>query len=151
MDEKTFLGMFDGKSKSECWPWPGCISKGYGEVWFMGKHRKAHVLAWLLLRGPIPAGFELDHLCRNKACCNPSHLEPVTHKENCMRGISFSAKNAKITHCPDGHEYTEENTYYFSRHGNKYRRCKICHNERRKRQHENARARYVLQFRRLIP
>jgi hypothetical protein len=62
-----------------------------------------------LLVGPIPEGKQLDHLCRNRACINPEHLEPVTAKENILRGESFSAKNARKTHCIHGHELSGDN------------------------------------------
>ena len=71
----------------ECWPWLGGIDgRGYGcAAAGNGRAVKAHRLAYQLLVGPIPEGLELDHLCRNRVCCNPVHLEPVTHRENLRR------------------------------------------------------------------
>lgn len=85
------------------------------------------------LVGPIPDGFTLDHLCRNTSCANPAHLEPVTHEENVKRGRSGEGQ-ALRTHCPQGHEYTDDNTY---QHGGR-RFCRACHRERNR---EYARAR----------
>ena len=74
--------------------------KGYGQVRHDGTCRKAYKVAWVLEHGPVPAGLELDHLCRNPACINPEHLEPVTHKENMRRGMY-----GQRTACPRGHAY----------------------------------------------
>ena len=71
---------------------------------------RAHRFAYELLVGPIPEGLTLDHLCFNTLCVNPKHLEPVTMRENLMRGNGFSAKAARATHCPQGHPYDEANT-----------------------------------------
>lgn len=85
----------------------------------------AHRHAYELLKNPIPQGKELDHLCRNRECVNPSHLEPVTHKENQRRGNGFSGRNAKKTHCPLGHALIEGNlTAAGIRRGR--RECLIC-------------------------
>lgn len=90
-----------------CWLWIGGVNgRGYATIKDGGRTFYVHVLTWVESNGPVPDGLELDHLCRNTRCCNPSHLEPVTHAENMRRG-AHSLK----THCPHGHEYTEENTY----------------------------------------
>lgn len=73
--------------------------------------------------GPIPDGLHLDHLCRTRSCVNPSHLEPVTHAENTMRGIGFGPVNAAKTHCAQGHEYLPDNTYTDPLG---YRHCRTC-------------------------
>lgn len=100
----------------DCWAWKGAQNnKGYGRVRFNSVAVYAHRLAYELLIGPIPDGLELDHLCRNRACVNPAHLEPVTHQENVARAL-FK------THCPKGHEYTDTNTIRDGRS----RKCRIC-------------------------
>lgn len=72
-----------------CWQWLGSVDRrGYGQV-AMGvglSPKRVHIVVWEQLVGPVPAGLELDHLCRNTGCCNPDHLEPVTHLENVRRG-----------------------------------------------------------------
>lgn len=121
----------------ECWEWTAYTDKkGYGSFRLNGKIRKAHRVAYELIKGKIPDGLVLDHLCRNTSCVNPNHLEPVTNKENVDRGISKDVngrwQKAK-THCPNGHEYTPENTYY--RKNRSHRECKSCikiHNGKRK-------------------
>lgn len=93
----------------------------------------AHIVAYEHTIGPVPAGLELDHLCRQHDCCHPLHLEAVTHAENVKRGRVGEvnrARAAAVTHCPKGHEYNEENTRMV-RHRDGYdcRKCKTCHRE----------------------
>lgn len=96
-----------------------------------GKRKsKAHQFGYELVWGPIPDGYEPDHLCRVKACCRPSHLESVTHRENMLRGNTIAAKFAAKTHCPQGHPYDEANTYRTSKG---YRQCIACRPIYRKR------------------
>lgn len=99
-------------TSGSCWLWLGHIdSKGYGRIatWRNGTIF-AHRLAYELTNGPIPVGLQIDHLCRVPACVNPDHLEPVTGRENTLRGVGPTAENARKTHCLRGHEFTPENT-----------------------------------------
>lgn len=117
-----------------CWEWTGTRTYGYGRFRLRGKYVQAHRLMYELLVGPIPDGLQLDHLCRNRACVRPSHLEPVTQRENILRGEGPTANNATKTHCRYGHEFTPENTYQVKTGG---RFCRAC---ARARWHARARA-----------
>lgn len=112
-----------------CWEWRLNMSKGYGGIHVpsLKKTPRAYRFLYEALVGPVPDGLHLDHVCRNRACINPDHLEPVTLVENVMRGESFSAKNAKKTSCNNGHPYTPENTYVL---GDGSRKCKTCSKEK---------------------
>jgi hypothetical protein len=117
---------------SGCTIWTGKVSaSGYGHFWAQGRHLIAHRVAYLLTFGAIEPGAVLDHLCRVRACINPRHLEPVTQKENILRGEGLAAHNARKTHCPAGHEYTPDNTYHFKRSETRVgRNCRACERAR---------------------
>jgi len=114
-------------AENDCWEWTGAIqSRGYGCVGYSGKTTLTHRLSYELLVGPIPEGLHIDHLCRNRACCNPGHLEAVIQGVNTLRGVSFSAINATKTHCRHGHEYTADNTYTDKRGSRSCRTCRTA-------------------------
>lgn len=111
---------------SGCWIWTGArLPTGYGWARVGGRSRAAHLQMWRAVRGPVPHGLELDHLCRETLCCNPDHLEPVTHAENVHRSFSPSAVNLVKTHCLRGHEFTEENIYRPPKRPHT-RQCRAC-------------------------
>jgi hypothetical protein len=110
-----------------CWNWTGFkTTLGYGRIhlYVNGKSRKtlAHRFAYETYIGPIPDSLPLDHLCRNPSCVNPDHLEPVTHKENILRGIGWGATNARKTLCSRGHSLSGPNLKLI---GNR-RDCRKC-------------------------
>lgn len=119
------------KKTDTCWLWTGTKPDGYGRFYYDGAKRPAHRFAYELLVGPIPAGLEIDHLCRNHGCVNPDHLEPVTHAENLRRGKTRAWWNERKTHCKHGHPFTPENTYTYP--GRKKRGCRTCTRERHRR------------------
>lgn len=103
-----------------CWQWKGASTRaGYGAY----GSRLAHRLVWVYFRGPIPDGLELDHLCRNRACVSPDHLEPVTHSQNVARIPKRISHNAAKTSCKRGHEFSTENTW-IAKDGSRH--CRTC-------------------------
>lgn len=118
--------VYQGVSDDDCWEWTGRKqTAGYGQTFVGGRGVVVHRLAYEHLVGPIPDGLVLDHLCRNRTCVNPAHLEPVSNKDNILRGVGPSAINARKTHCRRGHEFTPENTYRRPSAPQK-RHCRIC-------------------------
>lgn len=116
----------------DCWVWAGSVSQqGYGRLTISNNGKKrtraAHRVSYETFIGDIPEGLTIDHLCRNRKCINPDHLEAVTIGENVRRGNPLWKQEMARTHCPYGHEYSEDNTYrYKTRHGGICRNCKTC-------------------------
>ena len=129
LQERLWSKVIKSNEPSGCWLWKDKLSKaGYAYFWVgedgkKGKNIPAHRVLYELVIGKIPAGYDLDHLCRNPACVRPDHQEPVTHRINLLRGIGIASRNAKVTHCPHGHLYNEQNTVHDKRG---YRICHIC-------------------------
>lgn len=140
MQKRSVEERFDEKyevAETGCWLWTANQSKGYGLFWLRGKVRAAHRVAYERHVGQIPEGLQLDHLCRTPLCVNPTHLEPVSHRENQLRGIGFVSQNARVTHCPHGHPYDETNTY-ITYTGS--RRCRACNKVRMHAYHQARKA-----------
>lgn len=96
-----------------CWLWTGPQQGlGYGQASLNRKPTLVHRMSWKLINGPIPEGLVLDHLCRVRHCVNPEHMEPVTMRENILRGVGRGAINAKKTHCKRGHPLRGYNVVY---------------------------------------
>ena len=106
-----------------CHVWTGATtSSGYGTVTRLGRSIMTHRVAYELMFGSIPEPLVIDHLCRNRLCANPRHMEPVTSGENVLRGVSPSARNARMTECDLGHSFDDENTYV----ARGRRHCRTC-------------------------
>lgn len=135
--------------ETDCWNWTACIDAGgYGRVGYRNRQESAHRIFYAWKAGPIPRGKgkdipQLDHLCRNRRCCNPKHLELVSHRENILRGDSPSAHHARKTYCKRGHRLPKEFNY-FKPSGQGVRVCRICAYEHDpERQEAKRRARYI--------
>ena len=124
------------RTPNKCWKWPRSLDKdGYGSFKNNNKISRAHRFSYELFYGKIPSTLVIDHLCRNKNCVNPDHLDLVTPRENILRGNTGHHTNqlrgkdhphGKKTHCSNGHEYNKKNTYLRPKGG---RNCRVCHKE----------------------
>lgn len=115
-----------------CWVWRLRLTDaGYARTSIDGQQVYVHRWTYERIYGPIPDGLEIDHLCRNRACVRPSHLEAVTHRVNTLRGETIPAARAAQTSCVQGHPYDEANTYVWPKDGT--RRCRACGRENNRR------------------
>jgi len=126
MDEMFFQQVDKTSSLKGCWLWTGFIHPtGYVYFWYKGSCVKGHRYVYELYEGPIPNGYDVHHICEVKICVNPSHLEALPRKEHAKQhSVMYSETSWQIkkTHCPQGHEYTPENTYL--RYNKRY--CSKC-------------------------
>lgn len=135
--KRSMRDRFESKILREedgCWEWTGGHFKGTGYAIFNipspadGRWRPAtaHRISYELYIGPIPNGLVIDHLCRNRGCVNPEHLEPVAQRINMLRGMAPSAVAVRENRCGRGHEFTPENTITRTRNGKAKRDCREC-------------------------
>ena len=112
------------KQVDDCWIWTACIDHdGYGDVKIAGRRTRAHRAAYEHMVTTIPDGLVIDHLCRVRACVNPSHMDPVPNRVNVIRGDSRTNQQSAQTCCKFGHPFSESNTYI---RPNGSRKCKQC-------------------------
>jgi hypothetical protein len=120
-----------------CWQWTDRVSeKGYALAFISGRDRRVHRVIYELLIGPIPDGLLPDHTCRHPWCVNPLDLEPVTNRENVIRGYLARGYD---THCAQGHLLTKANTYWRKDRAQPVRECRACRNAAGARRRERAR------------
>ena len=123
----VFHSRYIPEPNTGCWIWTAARrADGYGKMSWNGPVEYAHRIAWLLEYGAWPERI-LDHLCRMPSCVNPKHLEDVSHRSNLLRGVGFSAINARKTHCPQGHVYDKNHRYRMGRY------CSLCNKENQQR------------------
>jgi len=129
-------------SASGCWEFPSNNGNGYGRLRHCGRMLYAHRVSYELHVGPVPEGMQIDHLCRNRRCVNPEHLDAVSQAENLQRAA------ASITACPAGHAYDQKNTTFKDTETGRHRRCAECHRaqerSRRRRLKEKSRGEETL-------
>ena len=132
VNPKDIMKRFNTKyviSDNGCWEWRGFINPktGYGQFWVNGKDMLSHRFSYEMFNGIIPSKLVVDHICKNRKCVNPFHLDLTTRVDNVQRGHNEIANNKLKQFCPDGHPYDSKNTYY-TKIG--YRHCRKCDQQR---------------------
>lgn len=122
-----FIKLSDG-----CWKWTAKIHKitKYGNMRFNEKHYLAHRVSYMIHKGDIPNNLVIDHICNNRYCVNPNHLQAITLRENILRGTGIAAINKRKTHCKNGHNLSGNNLYICPRGK---RECRTCRSNAAKR------------------
>lgn len=122
---------------------------GYGVFWYDNRMFKAHRFSYQLFIDEIPDDMTIDHLCRNKLCANPSHMEVVTLKENILRSDSVSAINVRKKYCPRGHELIDSNLVRSTFVKYNYRICRLCYLIRQRAQYSKRKRELIKSIRRV--
>jgi len=138
---RRFIAKIKLNPENGCWEWQSTKKVGYGQFYLNKENPRirAHRFSYEYFTGKkIPYRLVIDHLCRNRGCVNPEHLEVVSTYENIMRGNSYTAQHAAKTHCIKGHEFSMQNTYYLKRksrkgkNGRLERICRACKKEKQR-------------------
>ena len=148
LKERFFSKVDKQPGEDGCWVWTADLDVGgYGRFWWDADVGvvATHIVCWTLLKGRIPPDAVLDHLCKNRACCRPEHLQPITQRENTMRGAGITAQNARLQSCRKGHPFTPENTYRPP--GTNSRQCRECMRAATRRFHASHPGRVVQRMR----
>ena len=125
-DAARFWSKVERLGSNDCWRWLAAMNhQGYGVFQYRNAGRMAHRVSYELTHGPIPDGLVVDHLCRNRSCMNPAHLDVVTPRTNTLRSSNFIARHAIAMHCPQGHPYDTKNTYHTPSGGRDCRTCRL--------------------------
>ena len=136
LEYERFIEKVEKDPITGCWDWIASKVNGYGQFRVGRRIFRAHRYNYEQYRGPIPpytpTGYQLDHLCRNRACVNPDHLQLVLQRENLLRGTGPAALCAKQTHCKHGHEFNTENTYVRNTSCGVGRECVLCKAKRQR-------------------
>jgi hypothetical protein len=138
-DLERFWGFISINKKTQCWNFKSLKSNGYGQIRIGAKNVLAHRFSYEVNNGKIQEGLDLDHLCKNRKCVNPLHLQIVTRRENLLRGDTITKYNSEKQVCPKGHPYSGNNLLLIFRKKRRTfsRECKICHRENSLKRYHN--------------
>ena len=139
-DDRALVARFWAKvsrgDDGSCWPWRGSLRKGYGAFWIGGKNVAAHRASLILSGREIPEGLVVDHICRNRACVNPSHLRIVTNRTNLIENsIAAAAISVRKTHCKRGHPLEGYNVRFNTSGTRRCRQCSVDWNRANRQRH----------------
>lgn len=138
--ESRLLSKVEKDLETGCWNFTGSrLPSGYGILWNGKRPTGAHRISFQLFRGEIPLSMEIDHICNNRACVNPDHLQAISHKENILKSSALMGVNARKTHCKRGHPLDGENLHVTPLGARQCKACLRMHARNAKARRRNAR------------